>query len=55
MKLGILTISDRSSRGEREDASGPVIREFAHSRLGAEIAAKAVIPDDFGTIRDTLV
>jgi molybdenum cofactor synthesis domain-containing protein len=55
MKVGILTISDRSTRGERADASGPVIREFALARLGAEIAAEAVIPDDFATIRDTLV
>jgi len=55
MKVGILTISDRSARGERADASGPVIREFALTRLGAEVAAEAVIPDDFATIRDTLV
>ncbi len=55
MKVGILTLSDRSARGERADASGPVIREFALARLGAEIAAEAVIPDDFATIRDTLV
>ena len=55
MKVGILTISDRSARGERADASGPVIREFALTRLGGEIAAEAVIPDDFATIRDTLI
>jgi len=55
MKVGILTISDRSARGERADASGPVIREFALARLGGEIAAEAVIPDDFAPIRDTLV
>jgi len=55
MKIGILTISDRSSRGEREDASGPVIREFALARFQAEVAVQAVIPDDFAAIRDTLV
>jgi len=55
MKVGILTISDRSARGERADASGPVIREFALARLATEIAAEAVIPDDFATIRDTLI
>ncbi len=56
MKLGILTISDWSSRGERADASGPVIRDFALARLGAEadIAVQAVILDDFDAIRDTL-
>ena len=55
MKVGILTISDRSARGERADASGPVIREFVLARLGVEVAVEAVIPDDFATIRDTLV
>jgi molybdenum cofactor synthesis domain-containing protein len=55
MKIGILTLSDRSARGERPDASGPAIREFALSRLQAEVAAEAVIPDDFATIRDTLI
>jgi molybdopterin adenylyltransferase len=56
LKLGILTISDRSARGERADLSGPAIREFALVRLGAEvqISAEATIPDDFATIRDTL-
>lgn len=55
MKIGILTLSDRSARGERPDASGPAIREFAVNRLGAEVVVEAVIPDDFALIRDTLV
>lgn len=55
MRVGVLTISDRSSRGERADASGPVIGEIVASRLGGEVARSAVIPDDFTTIRDTLV
>jgi molybdenum cofactor synthesis domain-containing protein len=55
MKIGILTLSDRSARGERPDASGPVIREMAVARLGAEIAAEAVLPDEFNQIRDTLI
>lgn len=55
MRIGILTLSDRSARGERPDASGPAIREFAQARWQAEIAAEAVLPDDFVTIRDTLI
>lgn len=54
MRIGILTLSDRSARGEREDTSGTVIREFALARLRAEIAVQAILPDDFATIRDTL-
>lgn len=55
MRVGVLTISDRSSRGERADASGPVIADFVQSRLGWEIAQTAVIPDEFPIIRDTLI
>ena len=55
MLIGILTVSDRSSRGERADASGPVIADFVQSRLGWEIAQTAVVPDEFAVIRDTLI
>ena len=54
MRVGILTISDRSSRGERPDDSGPAIREFAEGQLSAQVVAAAVIPDDLAAIRDTL-
>jgi len=54
LRIGILTLSDRSARGERADASGEVIREFATARLNAEVAVQAILPDDFATIRDTL-
>lgn len=53
-KVGILTLSDRSARGERPDASGPVIRDWALSALSASIILEAVLPDDLATIRDTL-
>jgi molybdenum cofactor synthesis domain-containing protein len=40
----VLTISDSSSRGEREDKSGPaVVAEL--EKLGSQIAATEVIPD----------
>jgi molybdenum cofactor synthesis domain-containing protein len=55
MRVGILILSDRSARGERPDASGPVIRDFMLARLQAEVAVEAILPDDFTTIRDTLV
>ena len=54
MRIGILTISDRSSRGERPDDSGPVIREFAEGQLLAQVSEAAIIPDELAIIRDTL-
>ena len=55
MRVGILTVSDRSSRGERPDASGPVIQAFVTERLAAEVARAAIVPDDAAAIRATLL
>lgn len=52
--LGILTISDRGARGEREDASGAIIREIVTSSLGAEIVRRSIIPDEQELIEKTL-
>jgi molybdenum cofactor synthesis domain-containing protein len=55
LKVGILTLSDRSAQGERPDTSGVVIRKFVVLRLNAEIAAQAILPDDQGLIQETLL
>ena len=44
-KVAILTISDRGSKGEREDLSGPLIREMVKD-LPAEVIHYEVIPDE---------
>ena len=45
LKLGILTLSDKASRGLREDTSGPAIAEVL-APLNPEIVEKAIIPDE---------
>jgi molybdopterin adenylyltransferase len=55
VRVGILTVSDRSSRGERPDASGPVIQTFVVERLSAEVVRAAIVPDDETAIRATLL
>lgn len=55
MKIGILVLSDRVSRGTRADLSGAAIREFVTAKLSAEVAAEAVLPDEPAAIRDKLV
>ena len=50
MRVAILTVSDRSARGEREDASGPAIERFVAARLRAEIVETALVPDDRAAI-----
>lgn len=52
--VGIVTVSDRSSRGEREDLSGPAIRDWA---LGLEysVEQERIVPDDLESIAATLI
>ncbi len=54
IRTGILTISDRSYRGEYQDRSGPVIRELVTERLGAAVEREAIVPDERLIIADTL-
>ena len=45
MRAAILTVSSSVARGESADRSGPALAEQA-TRAGAEIIARAVLPDD---------
>lgn len=52
-RISILTISDRGSKGEREDSSGPLIREMV-TGLPAEVIHYEIIPDERETIANAL-
>ncbi len=52
--VGILTISDRSSRGERQDASGPMLKQIAE-RQGWTVGREGIVPDEQAAIRETLI
>jgi molybdopterin adenylyltransferase len=54
LHFGIITISDRSSRGERPDASGPALEKIINSQ-GWVVARTSILPDDFLLIRDLLI
>ncbi len=45
LKFAILTVSDRSFAGTREDLSGPVLAD-AVRRAGWAVSATAIIPDE---------
>ena len=51
---GILTISDKGSRGEREDTSGPQLRAML-TEQGFSVVAYAIVPDEIAIIRETLL
>jgi molybdopterin adenylyltransferase len=54
IRVGILTVSDRSARGERADESGPVIRDLVERELEADVAEYNIVPDDQEEIAKTL-
>lgn len=53
IRVGILTISDRSFRKEREDAAGPALVEIVQAR-GWQVAVQGILPDEEKRIRETL-
>lgn len=53
MRIAVLTISDRSAQGEREDRSGPLIQEIALKR-GWEVIAADIIADEQVEIEERL-
>ena len=50
----VLTVSDSASRGERTDLSGPAARADLE-RLGCEVVAVIVVPDELRMIREKLL
>lgn len=53
LRIGILTISDRSSRGERADASGPMLEKMV-LEYGWQVVQTDILPDELMTLRDRL-
>jgi len=53
MKTAVLILSDKGSKGERVDKSGPILAEWLSAR-GAEITRTAMIPDEAKQIETLL-
>jgi len=53
LRFGILTVSDRSSRGERVDASGPALVELVQSKSW-QVTGQKIVPDEIEEIRIAL-
>ena len=54
MRAAVVTVSDRSFRGERPDVSGPVLKRLLEA-AGAQTHESVLIPDDVRTIVSTLI
>ena len=53
--VAILTVSDRCSRGEEQDRTGPYIAQWVTGKLGATVVQTAIVPDERDQIAARLV
>lgn len=51
--VGIITVSDRASRGEYDDLGGPALRQTVQS-LGWRVEAEAIVPDEMARIQEAV-
>jgi molybdopterin adenylyltransferase len=55
-RVGVLTISDRASAGEYEDASGKAINDFLHRTLRSNwVAVVRIVPDGADIVAQALL
>lgn len=52
--VAILTLSDKGSKGEREDLSGPAIKDMI-SKINARVEICEIIPDEKDLIKERLI
>jgi molybdenum cofactor synthesis domain-containing protein len=52
--VGIITVSDKGSRGERVDTSGPAIEEMI-TRIGGRVGKYVIVPDEKQEIKDAII
>ena len=53
LRVAVLTVSDRSARGERPDASGPALVTLVQAQ-GWEVVRSDILPDDLTVLREII-
>jgi len=53
LRIAILTVSDRSARGERPDVSGPALAALVKAQ-GWEVTRSDILPDDLNILRESI-
>lgn len=54
IRAGVITVSTRGAAGEREDSSGPAMRD-ALTAAGHEIVSTQLVPDEVGKIANAIL
>ena len=53
IRVGVITASDKGSRGEREDLSGPTLAELV-KEIDGQVVEYVVLPDDQALLEETM-
>lgn len=54
LSLAWVTLSDKGSRGEREDKAGPLIAEMISDKLKTSLVQGYLLPDDYDRLRSLI-
>jgi len=54
MRIAVLTVSDKCSRGERDDRGGPQLAELAVELCGGTVVAQRIVPDEQADIASAI-
>jgi len=54
LKFGILTVSDRSAQGERDDLSGPALARTIVAQ-GWQVVQQTILPDEMAPLQEQLI
>ena len=54
-QVGIITASDKGSAGQREDLSGPAIRDILSDRPEFEVKKMIILPDDPEALKGEMI
>ncbi|SDC24086.1 MULTISPECIES: MogA/MoaB family molybdenum cofactor biosynthesis protein [unclassified Candidatus Frackibacter] len=54
IRVGIITASDKGSKGEREDESGQVIKEIV-AEINGEVVSYQIVPDEKEELKEVML
>ncbi len=54
-KVGVLTLSDKGAAGEREDLSGPAIKEILKNHENFRVSKTLILPDEKDKIVEEMI
>jgi molybdopterin adenylyltransferase len=54
IKVAIITVSDKGSKGQREDISGETIR-FILEKIEAQVISYKIVPDEIDLIKEAII